>query len=41
VKEKNVMEDETNFSQVVRSENLEGVVPVSLEEMLIIIRNSR
>jgi hypothetical protein len=39
VKEKNVMEREKNFSQVVRSENLERVVAVSLEEMLVIIAN--
>jgi hypothetical protein len=39
VKEKNVMEHEKNFSQVVRSENLERVVAVSLEEVLVIIRS--
>ena len=41
VKEKNVMQHEKTIFQVVRSENLERVVAVSLEEMLVMIRNSR
>ena len=41
VKEKNVMEHEKNFQEVVLSENLERVVAVSLEELLVIIRNCR
>lgn len=37
VKEKNVMEHEKNFREVVRSENLQRDVAVSLEEMVVII----
>jgi hypothetical protein len=41
VKEKNVMEHEKKFSQVVRSENLERVVAVSLEELPLITAGFR
>lgn len=39
VKEKNVMEHEKNFREVVRSENLQRDVAVSLEELLGISAN--
>ena len=39
VKEKNVMEREKKSREVVRSENLQRDVAVSLEEMLAIIAN--
>ena len=39
VKEKNVMEREKNSREVVRSENLQRDVAVSLEEMQVIIIN--
>jgi hypothetical protein len=41
MKEKNVIEREKKFREVVRSENLQTDVAVSLEEMLVIIRNFR
>jgi len=41
MKEKNVIEREKYFWEVVRSENLQRDVAVSLEEMLVSIRNFR